>query len=43
MAIFNGLPVYQATITDDECGVFCVSLVTDPATEVDFVAFDETT
>ena len=40
MAIFNGLPVYQATITDDECGVFCVSLVTDPATEVDFVAFD---
>lgn len=40
MAIFNGLPVYQATITDDECGVFCVSLVTDPATEVDFVTFD---
>ncbi len=40
MALFNGLPVYQATITDDECGVFCVSLVTDPATEVDFVTFD---
>lgn len=40
MAIFKGLPVYQATITDEECGVYCVSLVTNPATEVDFVAFD---
>lgn len=37
----NKLPIYDATITDIDCGVFCVSLVTNPATQVDFVCFDE--
>lgn len=37
----NKLPIYDATITDIDCGVFCVSLVTNPATQVDFVYFDE--
>lgn len=35
------LPIYDATITDVNCGVFCVSLVSSPATEVDFMVFDE--
>lgn len=37
----NKLPIYDATITDIDCGVFCVSLVSNPATQVDFVYFDE--
>lgn len=41
MKLFNNLPLYEATITDENCGVFKVSLVTNPATEVDFIAFDE--
>lgn len=41
MKLFKNLPLYEATIIDENCGVFKVSLVTDPATEVDFVAFDE--
>lgn len=41
MKLHNNLPIYQATITDEETGVYCVSLVTNPATEVDFVYFDE--
>lgn len=35
------LPIYDATITDVNCGVFCVSLVSSPATEVEFMVFDE--
>lgn len=41
MKLFNNLPLYEATIIDENCGVFKVSLVTNPATEVDFIAFDE--
>lgn len=37
--LFNGLPVFNALIDDDEAGVYCVSLVTNPATEVNFVYF----
>ena len=35
------LPIYSALINEDGTGVFCVSLVTNPATEVDFVYFDK--
>lgn len=41
MKLFNNLPLYEAIIANEECGVYKVSLVTDPATEVDFIAFDE--
>lgn len=37
----NKLPIYSAQITDDGCGIYCVSLVTDPATEVNFFYFDK--
>lgn len=39
--LFNGLPVFNALIDDEEAGVYCVSLVTNPATEVNFVYFDK--
>lgn len=39
--MFNNLPTYQAIISDSNEGVFCVSLVTDPATEINFVYFDK--
>lgn len=35
------LPIYNALINEDGTGVFCVSLVTDPATEVNFFYFDK--
>lgn len=35
------LPIYSALINEDGTGVYCVSLVKDPATEVDFVYFDK--
>lgn len=41
MKLFNGIPLYEAIIANDECGVYKVSCVTDPATEVNWVAFDE--
>ena len=31
------LPVYKATISDEETGMFCISLVDDPAVEINFV------
>lgn len=39
--MFNNLPTYQAVISDSNEGVFCVSLVTNPATEINFVYFDK--
>ena len=37
---YNGLPLFSAEIhEDDMSGVYCVSLVTDPATELPFYAF----
>ena len=38
---FNKIPIYEAIINDADTGVYCVSLVSSPATEVDFVYFDE--
>ncbi len=36
----GGLPVYDAQIVDEECGMYRVSLVDYPAVERDFEAFD---
>lgn len=36
----GGLPVYDAVITDDETGMFKISLVDDPAVMSNFQAFD---
>lgn len=38
---FNELPLYYAYIDDRDCGIQKVSLVTDPATEVNFIYFDK--
>ena len=35
----NGIPVYDALVTDDECGMNRISLVDAPAVEADFLAF----
>lgn len=35
----NGIPVYDALITDDECGMNRISLVDAPAVDADFLAF----
>lgn len=34
------LPIYKATISDEEAGMYCISLVDDPAVEVNFVYFE---
>ena len=39
--IDKNLPIYAANINESGTGVFCVSLVTDPATEVPFFYFDK--
>ena len=36
----NGIPVYDAIISDEECGMFKISLVDDPAVMSNFLAFD---
>ena len=36
----NKLPVYKATINDEETGVYCISLVDDPAVEKDWLYFN---
>ena len=41
MELCNGLPLYRAEITDEEDGMYCISLVDFPATESDFMAFDK--
>lgn len=35
------LPVYKATITDEETGMFAISLVDDPAVESNFLYFND--
>lgn len=35
------LPIYEAFLTDEETGIFKISLVESPAIEVDFVAYSE--
>lgn len=37
----NGLPVFEARMTSENCGVLRVSLVDNPAVESDFVAYGE--
>ena len=37
----NNIPVFNALIEENDEGVYCVSLVTNPATEVPFVYFNE--
>lgn len=36
----NKLPIYKATIQDDETGMFAISLVDDPAVESNFLYFN---
>ena len=36
----DGLPVYQALVADEDCGMLRISLVDDPAVQSDFLAFD---
>lgn len=43
MKLFNNLPLYEAVIANENCGLFKTSFVSDPATEVNWVAFDENT
>lgn len=38
---YMGLPVYRAEINNDEEGMYAISLVADPATESNFLAFDK--
>lgn len=35
------LPIYKATVTNEETGVYCISLVDDPAVEKDWLYFNE--
>lgn len=37
----NGIPVYNATLDAEECGIYRISLVDYPAVESDFLAFAE--
>lgn len=37
----DGLPVYQAVISDEQCGMLRISLVDDPAVQSNFVAFSK--
>lgn len=39
--LFNGLPLYEGKIIDEECGMYAISLVDDPATESNFLAFSK--
>lgn len=35
------LPIYKALIDDENAGMYCISLVDDPAVEVDWMAFSK--
>ena len=37
----DGLPVDQAVISDEQCGMLRISLVDDPAVQSNFVAFSK--
>lgn len=41
MKEINGLPCYKATVDSEDTGMVVVSLVDDPAVEVNFLAFDK--
>lgn len=42
MVTIDGIPVYNAIISDEETGMFKISLVDDPAVQSNFLAFDKT-
>ena len=39
--LFNNIPVFDALVDEEGTGIYCVSLVTNPAMEVDFIYFDK--
>lgn len=39
--LYNNLPVYRAEVNDEQEGMFCISLVDDPAVEANFLVFDK--
>lgn len=41
MELFNGKPLYAVSVAPEDAGMFCISLVDDPAVEVDFLAFNK--
>lgn len=41
MKEYKGLPLYQAVLNDDNLGIYCVSLVDNPATMVAWLAFSK--
>lgn len=41
MKDINGIPCYRATIDSEDAGMYVVSLVDEPAVEVDFLAFNK--
>lgn len=41
MKEFKGLPLYEAVLTDENLGIYCVSLVDNPATMVSWLAFSK--
>ena len=38
----DGIPVFNAIISDDDTGMFKISLVDEPAVMSNFLAFDKT-
>lgn len=41
MKTFKNLPLYDAVLTDENLGIYCVSLVDNPATMVSWLAFSK--
>lgn len=41
MELFNGKPLYSISVEDEETGMFCISLVDEPATESAWLAFEK--
>lgn len=39
--LFNGLPLFEALIDDEDTGMTCISLVKQPATDISFLAFNK--
>lgn len=38
---YKGLPLFDAVLTDENLGIYCVSLVDDPATQIKWLAFSK--
>ena len=39
LKLYNGLPLMEAKMNEDDTGIYCVSFVSDPATEIGWVTF----